>query len=129
VGAAVVVAMLPVAVGAAGSSAGGRPLSVIVQAQPDALAAAARQVERFGGRVGRQLGIINGVGAVVPQRAVGQLAGSPAVRSVTDDQPVALQAAAYAPTSDAGSLSTTTVQTGAQAYWQAGYTGKGVDVA
>ena len=37
--------------------------------------------------------------------------------------------AAYTPTTDAGSLDTTTMATGAQAYWKAGYTGKGVDVA
>jgi subtilisin family serine protease len=40
-----------------------------------------------------------------------------------------MQAAAYAPTTDAGSLYSTTLATGAQAYWKAGYTGKGVDVA
>jgi hypothetical protein len=38
------------------------------------------------------------------------------VVSVTENEPVAMQAAAYAPTSDAGSLYTTTLQTGAQAY-------------
>jgi subtilisin family serine protease len=48
---------------------------------------------------------------------------------VTEDTSVQMQAAAYAPTTDAGSLYTTTVATGAQAYWKAGYTGKGVAVA
>jgi subtilisin family serine protease len=127
--ASVVVAMLPPAVGAAGSASGGRPVSVIVQAQPGALAAAARQIERFGGQVVRQLGIINGFSAWVPAGAVGRLRTAPAVSSVTENAPVAMQAAAYTPTSDAGSLYTTTLQTGAQAYWKAGYTGKGVDVA
>jgi serine protease AprX len=38
-------------------------------------------------------------------------------------------AAAYTPATDVGSLYNTTLMTGAQAYWKAGYTGKGVDVA
>jgi serine protease AprX len=38
-------------------------------------------------------------------------------------------AAAYAPATDVGSLYNTTLLTGAQAYWKAGFTGKGVDVA
>ncbi len=125
----VVVAMLPAAAGSAGSAGDGRLVSVIVQARPGALVAAAHQVERLGGRVGRQFQVINGFSAVVPANVVGRLTGSPGVRSVTENEPVAMQAAAYAPTTDAGSLYTTTIQTGAQAYWKAGYTGKGVDVA
>jgi serine protease AprX len=125
---ALLVAMLP-SVTPAGSAPDGRLLSVIVRARPGALAAAARQVERFGGQVGRQLGIINGFTARLPASQVGQLTQSPTVNSVTEDEPVAMQAAAYTPTTDAGSLYTTTLQTGAQAYWQAGYTGKGIDVA
>jgi serine protease AprX len=124
--AVVLVALVPPAAGPA-SSAGGRR-SVIVQAEPGSLTMAAREVERLGGRVGRQLQVINGFSAVVPPGAVGRLAGSPAVRSVTENTSVQMQAAAYAPTTDAGSLYTTTMQTGAQAYWKAGYTGKGVDV-
>jgi subtilisin family serine protease len=38
-------------------------------------------------------------------------------------------AAAYTPATDVGSLYNTTLMTGAQAYWKAGYTGKGIDVA
>jgi serine protease AprX len=41
----------------------------------------------------------------------------------------AAAAAAYTPATDAGSLYHTTLATGAQAYWKAGYTGKGIDVA
>ena len=127
--AAVVVAMLPPVAGLASSPADGRLVSVIVQARPGALVAAARQVEQVGGQVGRQLQVINGFSARMPAGQVSRLEGSPAVSSVTENAPVAMQAAAYAPTTDAGSLYTTTVQTGAQAYWKAGYTGKGVDVA
>jgi serine protease AprX len=127
--ATVVLAMLPAVTGGAPSTAGGRPVSVIVQAEPGAIAAAARQVERLGGQVGRQLGIINGFTARLPADQVGRLTQSSEVSSVTANEPVKMQAAAYAPTTDAGSLYTTTVQTGAQAYWKAGYTGKGIDVA
>jgi serine protease AprX len=121
---AVVVAMLPPADGTAS-----RPVSVIVQARPGAVAAAARQTEELGGQVGRQLRVINGFTALVPAGQVGRLQGSPAVGSVTANESVQMQAAAYAPTTDAGSLYSTTLATGAQAFWKAGYTGKGVDVA
>jgi serine protease AprX len=126
---ALVVAVLPLVAGAASSSADGRSVGVIVQTHPDALAATARLVERLGGQVGRQLAVINGFSARLPAAQVEPLATAPGVRSVTEDEAVAMQAAAYAPTTDAGSLYTTTLQTGAQAYWQAGYTGKGIDVA
>ena len=90
---------------------------------------AAREVERLGGQVGRQLRVINGFTAQLPPGQVDRLASSPGILSVTRNEPVQMQAAAYTPTTDAGSLYTTTVATGAQAYWKAGYTGKGVDVA
>jgi serine protease AprX len=126
--AAVLVAMLPPVAGTASSAGDGRR-SVIVQARPGAVASAARLVEQVGGQVGRPLQVINGFTALVPAGQVDRLQRSPAVSSVTRNEPVQMQAAAYAPTTDAGSLSTTTTQTGAQAYWKAGYTGKGVDVA
>jgi serine protease AprX len=129
VAATVVLALLPGAAGTASAAADGRQVSVIVEAKPFAVGAAAHQVERFGGQVGRQLRVINGFSARVPADRVGRLRGSPAVSAVTGNGPVALQAAAYTPTTDAGSLYTTTLQTGAQAYWKAGFTGKGVDVA
>jgi serine protease AprX len=124
-----VVAMLPPVPGAASSATDAQPIRVIVQARSGGLGTAARQVQDLGGRVGRRLQVINGFSAVVPPGAVGRLAGSPAVRSVTENTSVQMQAAAYAPTTDAGSLYNTTLQTGAQAYWKAGYTGKGIDVA
>ena len=127
--AVVVLAVVAPVAGAASSAAGGQPVGVIVQAEPGAVAAAARQIQDLGGRVGRQLGVINGFTALVPAGQVGRLQRSPVVSSVTRNEPVQMQAAAYTPTTDAGSLYTTTLQTGAQAYWKAGYTGKGVDVA
>jgi len=127
--AAVVIAVLPPAAGTAGPATDARLVSVIVQAEPGASVPAARQVERFGGRVGRQLAIIGGFKAAVPASAVGRLTESPGIVSVTEDEQVAMQAAAYTPTTDAGSLYNTTLATGAQTYWKAGYTGKGIDVA
>ena len=92
--ATVVVAMLPAAAGGATSPADGGLVSVIVQAQPGAVAAAAGQVERLGGQVGRQLSIIGGFTASVPANQVEQLGGSPGVSSVTENEPVRMQAAA-----------------------------------
>jgi serine protease AprX len=126
---ATVVAMLPPVVGGPARATDAGPVSVIVRAEPGALAVAAREVERLGGEVGRQLRVINGFTAQLPTSQVDRLAGSSGIVSVTGNEPVQMQAAAYAPTTDAGSLYTTTVATGAQAYWKAGYTGKGVDVA
>jgi serine protease AprX len=125
---AVVLAMLPPAAGTASSAGDGRR-SVIVQATPGAVASAARLVEQVGGQVGRRLGVIDGFSPLVPAARVDRLRRSPAVSSVTGNEPVQMQAAAYTPTTDAGSLYTTTMATGARAYWKAGYTGKGVDVA
>jgi hypothetical protein len=65
----------------------------------------------------------------VPASAVGRLSESPGIVSVTEDERVAMQAAADTPTTDAGSLYNTTLATGAQTYWKAGYTGKGIDIA
>jgi tripartite-type tricarboxylate transporter receptor subunit TctC len=73
--AVVVVAMLPPVAGAAGSAADGRPVGVIVQARPGGLETAARQVQDLGGRVGRQLQVINGLSAVVPRGRSGSWPG------------------------------------------------------
>ena len=127
--AAVVVALLPPVAGTASSAADGRPVPVIVQAQPGAIVAAARLVEQVGGQVGRHLEVINGFTALVPAGQVDRLSAGSSVASVTRNEPVQMQAAAYTPTTDAGSLYTTTLATGAQTYWKAGYTGKGIDVA
>jgi serine protease AprX len=127
--AAVLAALLPPVAGAASSAGDGRPVPVIVQARPGGLQVAARAVAGLGGQVGRPLRVINGFSALVPAGQLDRLQGSPGVGSVTANEPVRMQAAAYAPTTDAGSLYNTTLATGAQDYWKAGYTGKGVDVA
>jgi hypothetical protein len=70
-----VVALLPPVSGTGGSATDGQPIGVIVQARPGGLGTAARQVQDLGGRVGRQLQVINGFSAVVPLGAVGRRAG------------------------------------------------------
>ena len=67
--AVVVLAMVPPVAGAASSAAGGQPVGVIVQAEPGAVASAARQIQVLGGRVGRPLQVINGFTALVPARS------------------------------------------------------------
>jgi serine protease AprX len=52
-----------------------------------------------------------------------------ALAAIAVTAPAASAAAVYEPSTDVGSLYNTTLMTGAQAYWKAGFTGKGVDVA
>src|SRR5438477_80267 len=101
----------------------------MARAQPGQEPAAESAVVRAGGKVEQELGIINGFSAVVPQSAVHSLKGSRVVLSVTRDRALKAQGATYDPTTDVGSPYNTAQITGAKAYWQAGYTGQGVDVA
>jgi serine protease AprX len=108
----------------------GTAISVIVRGgSPDQANAAAADVTAAGGRVVRKLGIINAVEATVPADSVGWLQTRPGVVSVTRNGALHLHSTGYSPTTDVGSAYNTTRMTGAQAYWQKGYTGKGVDVA
>jgi serine protease AprX len=127
-------AMLLVAVPPAPAGAGpaeGR-VSVVVREAPGAGDAPETLVERLGGTVGRQLGIIGGFAATVPASAVGRLRGDATVQSVTENQPVRLNTIGGF---DSKSYSFTTMYwvaqevTGAGEYWNDGFTGKGVDVA
>src|SRR5262249_21604029 len=102
---------------------------VIVRAQPGEEAAAQAVVTRAGGKVEQKLDIINGFSAVVPQSAVESLKGSRVVLSLTRDQSLKAQSDSYDGSTDVGSPYRVAQLTGATAYWQAGYTGKGVDVA
>ena len=118
------------------ASAGGRAAvarsSVIVRARPGAVGQVERAVRRLGGSVGLRLPLVNGFAAVVPSSAVARLERTPGVVSVADDrrlQPLAASYSAYDPTSDLGSMYSVSLMTGAQSYWKAGFTGKGVDVA
>ena len=127
----------------------GASTAVIVRATSGHLADAEGAVRAAGGHVGRELGIINGFSADLPADAVATIAASPSVAAVTDDTKVlpmsdptldsstALSTADSTATNplgfdaagDFGSMSSVTRLIGAQALWQRGYTGKGVDVA
>ena len=108
-----------------------RTQDVIVRATPGRLAAAKAAVRRAGGTVRLDLGVIGGFTARVPSRSLAVVRRSGAVRTLTPNRRLrSLSAAdAYDPLSDPGSWVNTALVTGASAYWSAGYTGRGVDVA
>ena len=86
-------------------------------------------VVRLGGRVVLRLPIINGFSARLPEAAVGRLRLMRGVLSVSADARVHALGDSYSPTGDGGSMYNVTLSSGAQEFWQAGYTGQGVDVA
>ena len=112
-------------------------VSVIVQGFGGGQAAVQQAVGEAGGHVVRDISVINGVVAKVPVDSVSWLSRAPGVREVTPDRPVHMQSLTGTSTSTAtgdaagqvGSLYNDTLISGAQAYWAAGYTGQGIDVA
>ncbi len=106
---------------------------LIVRARPGREAQAEALVQRLGGTVRLRLRIINGFSASLPARALAQLRSSADILSVTRNRSLQPQSssysAAYDPSSDPYSMSSITQLTGARAWWNAGYTGQGVDVA
>jgi serine protease AprX len=106
----------------------GRP-SVIVRATPGAERRVERAVRRFGGTIERRLGIIHGFAATLPASRLSVLRRVPGVVSVTRNARLEAMGSAYDAVGDIGSMYNVTQMTGARAYWKAGYTGKGVDVA
>jgi len=110
-------------------SAKSQLVSVVLRAEPGQLQAADATVASFGGRVERDIALINGVVAEVPAGSMASLAASPAVAEVTADASVHLLSSTYDPTTDLGSLYSVETMDGAHAFWNAGYTGQGVDVA
>ena len=111
---------------------GGSFSRVIVQARPGMAAAARMLVTAHGGRVVRDLSLVDGFAALVPAGAVGILHGDPAVRSVTADTRVQLALAEGGQRSTAGTAEPTSVYPGtlrADRVWQAGDRGQGVTVA
>jgi len=109
----------------------GDMISVIVRGTPGAGIAPEQAVESYGGRVGRRIGIIGGFVAEVPEQALPQIGRAPGVLSVTPNGRVHMlgMVDGYDAATDANSIYNTTLMTGAQEYWKAGFTGKGVDVA
>jgi serine protease AprX len=114
---------------AAVSKVTGGVISVIIQAAPGTSPQVSHEVTSVGGRVTHELNAIDAVTADVPASTVPALVATPAVVRVTRNAPVHLLSSTYDPTTDTGSAYNTTLLTGAQAMWSAGYTGKGVDVA
>jgi serine protease AprX len=106
-------------------------VSVIVRELDGAGNAPETAVEGYGGQVGRALDIINGFTAEVPADRLDALRSVPGVESVTEDAGLALQSTdVESQAAQAGSLYTLANQvTGASSLWDAGYTGRGVDVA
>jgi subtilisin family serine protease len=129
-----VLAGLAVAVGMRAPAApveGVQRVSVIVRTQDGAGVASERLVQRVGGRVERRLPLIGGFVAMVPARAVERLRVTSGVVSVTLDRRVRLSSLdGWDQKSDLGSMQYVAQEvTGAGEYWNAGFTGKGVDVA
>jgi serine protease AprX len=111
-------------------------VSVIVRAQAGAGAAADEQIASVGGHVQQHIGLINAVVADVPAGAVPQLEASAAVAQVTLNAPVQLLGSSYGlpstpynPATDVNSMYNIEQMDGADAFWNAGYTGQGVGVA
>ena len=113
-----------------GTGTGDSRVSVIVGSRPGDEHATRDAVLAAGGRITRQLGIIDAHAAVLPERAAARLAADPAVTWVAPDRPVTL---AHSTDADLSVGSTSlfhlaeTVR--AKQVWGAGFSGAGVDVA
>ncbi|UOY03502.1 S8 family serine peptidase [Blastococcus sp. PRF04-17] len=116
---------------AATTASAAESVSVIVREAAGAGDAAEHAVARFGGTVGKQLEILGGFTAEVPSDRLGALRAVAGVESVTEDAGLKLSTTSIKDFADQnGSLYTIANKvTGASAMWDAGYTGKGVDVA
>ena len=107
---------------------GGRAGSqqVIVRAQPGRGADAAEAVRAVGGRVLRDLPVVDGVAAAVPADELGVLSRGRGITSVTPDAAVQLTDASY----DGGAVGSSYPQSsGANEAWDRGAAGAGVTVA
>jgi serine protease AprX len=92
---------------------------------------AAKTVEDAGGRVGGQIRIIDGFSAQIPAANIDWLRNSPAIYSITRNQPIHLLHAVdgFNAASDAGSIYNLTSTIKANDLWRSGITGQGIDVA
>jgi subtilisin family serine protease len=106
--------------------------SFIVRATPSSLAAAESAVRDAGGNVGLRLPIVDGFVANMSSSAVMTVNRVPGVYSVTANAPLHLNSLldGWDQGSDLGSMQyVAQAATGASAFWNAGITGRGVDVA
>jgi serine protease AprX len=115
------------ATGSAPSTAGPQS-KVIVRTVPGHEQALERQVAALGGKVRTELPIIDGFSAIVPQGALVSLSHDDAVVSVTPDANISLSGT-YDPSTDAYSMQNVDRAVRASRFWDAGYTGAGVDIA
>ncbi len=106
-----------------------RPVSVIVTADPGQVGRAVDAVARVKGRVTRRLDIVGGIAATVDQRDLTGLRRVPGIRSVTPNEVVRPLSQAWNPYTDVGGPKNVSEIIGSSAYWNAGITGRGVDVA
>ncbi|MGZ8772861.1 MAG: S8 family serine peptidase [Acidimicrobiia bacterium] len=87
-------------------------------------------VEELGGRVERQLGIINGFSARMPGSAIEALAADPEVRSVTPNARLRLSGwETHDKTDDGATFNVNERVLNSTYFWRHGYTGAGVTVA
>ncbi|MCW2580345.1 MAG: peptidase and in kexin sedolisin, partial [Blastococcus sp.] len=121
----------PATASAAALTSSADQVSVIVRELAGSGNAPEQAVAAFGGSVGRQLEILGGFTAELPADRLDKLRAVAGVESVTEDAGLELSSAdVEAQAAQAGSLYTIANEvTGASAMWDAGYTGKGVDVA
>jgi serine protease AprX len=114
-------------------AARGSSIDAIVRAGPGAADTLTRAVHDAGGVVVRKLGLINGVEARVPAGAMGALARTPGVVSVSKNAKLQLAGydanLGYDATGDFGSLYNIARVVRADRAWAAGANGAGVDVA
>ncbi|MFN2452385.1 MAG: S8 family serine peptidase, partial [Candidatus Dormibacteria bacterium] len=108
----------------------GASSSVIVRAAPGREPAAETAVTAAGGSVGLRFALINGFAASVPRAALAELRADSDISAITaNGSGHLMDVTNYDPATDLGSISSTTAKYGAQKFWAAGFTGKGVDVA
>jgi len=115
--------------GSTPASSGAPDVSVIVRTLSGAQARIERFVTSEGGSITAELPIIDGFSGTFPQWVADAIGADPSVVSVSPDVALAPQTASYDPGTDANSMASTTRYSGATAWWRAGYTGAGVDVA
>lgn len=113
----------------------GRPheatASVIVRAFPQSRWNAQRSVKALGGRITRELGIVDGFAAAIPAEAIPALERSPGVMSVTTDATIHLMGSVDGmdPNKYPGSWTKVAHNAHLLDMWQRGYIGAGIDVA
>src|SRR3954452_2264111 len=105
----------------------GRPQHVVVMAARGTLATAEAAVRAAGGRIGRELSVIDGFTAVVPAASLRSLSRARSVRSVTPNRRLSLQAQYGQDSGVASAVYSDVVR--ASKTWGAGDLGSGVTVA